>query len=59
MKHIKQDYSSKAWFYPPSQLDLGDGWVRGLNSTFSEYVHVEYQIKVNEACSNMVARVYL
>ena len=29
------------------------------NSTFSEYGHVAYQIKGNDACSNMVANVNL
>ena len=28
---------------------------RGQTSTFSEYGHVAYQIKGNDACSNMVA----
>ena len=36
------------------------GWVqkglgRGQNSAFLEYSHVVYQIKGNDACSNMVA----
>ena len=29
------------------------GWGRGQNSSFLEYVHVAYQIKENDACSNM------
>ena len=31
------------------------GWDQ--NSTFSEYGHVSYQIKGNNACSNMVANI--
>ena len=30
-------------------------WGRGQNSTFSEYCYVAYQIKRNDACSDMVA----
>ena len=33
------------------------GWGSGQNSTFSEYGHVAYQIKGNEACINMVANI--
>ena len=31
------------------------GWGRGPKPTVSEYGHVAYQIKENDACSNMVA----
>ena len=31
------------------------GWGRGQKPTVSEYGHVAYQIKENDACSNMVA----
>ena len=34
-------------------MDLGGG--AGTNFNFSEYGHVAYQIKGNDACSNMVA----
>ena len=33
------------------------GQGRGQNLTFSEYVHVAYQIKANDAGSNMVANI--
>ena len=33
------------------------GWGIGQNSTFSEYGHVAYQIKGNDACSNMVTNI--
>ena len=34
-------------------------WGRGQKSTFSEYGHVEYQIKGNDACINMIANILL
>ena len=33
------------------------GWGRGKNQTFSEYGHVAYQIKADDAGSNMVANI--
>ena len=33
------------------------GWGRGQNETFSEYGHVAYQIKADNASSNMVANI--
>ena len=39
---------------PTPNLTLGMGSV-GQNSTFSEHVHVAYQIKKNHKCSNLVA----
>ena len=52
MKRIKWDFSSKAWVWPPGGHR---GWDSGQNSTLSEYGHVAYQIKGDDACSNMVA----
>ena len=45
-----------AKLYPQTDLTL---WVssKAQNSTFSEYGHVAYQIKVNHECSNMVANI--
>ena len=42
MKHIRQDFSLKAWVQSP-WVDLGCG--QGQNYFFSEYGHVAYQIK--------------
>ena len=39
---------------PPPLQTLGMGSI-GQNSTFSEHDHVEYQIKRNNKCSNLVA----
>ena len=50
MKHIKWDFRLNAWVWPP-------GCIRGQKSTFSEYGHVAYQIKGNDACSDMVANI--
>ena len=33
------------------------GWGRGQNLTFSEYGHIAYQIKADDAGSNMVANI--
>ena len=55
MKHIKGDFSLKAWV--PSLLGGLRGWGRGQNLTFSEYGHVAYQIKADNAGSNMVANI--
>ena len=55
MKHNKQDFSLKGLIQSP----LGGlrGWGRGQNLTFSEYGHVAYQIKADDAGSNMVANI--
>ena len=53
MKHIKQDFSLKAWVKSPG-VDLGGG-ARAKITFFSEYGHVAYQIEADNACSNMVA----
>ena len=53
MKHIKQDFSLKSWVQSPG-MDLGVGPRPKLN-----FGHVAYQIKANNACSNMVANVLL
>ena len=42
---------------PPPPQTLGMGSI-GQNSTFSEYGHVAYQIKLNHKCSNMSAPIY-
>ena len=42
---------------PRSGPLVGQGVGRSPNSTFSEYGHVAYQIKGNDACSNMVANI--
>ena len=42
---------------PPPPLTLGIG-SKVQNALFSEYGHVAYQIKCNDACSNMVAILY-
>ena len=49
MKHIKWDFTWKAW------VDLGVGAEAKFN--FSEYGHAAYQIKGNDACVNMVAKI--
>ena len=41
----------------PSPLGGLRGWGRGQNSFLSEYGNVAYQIKGNDACSNMVANI--
>ena len=33
------------------------GWDRGQNQSFLEYGHVAYQIKADDACTNMVANI--
>ena len=38
-------------------LERRPGWGKGQNSTLSEYGHVAYQIKGNDACSNMEANI--
>ena len=41
----------------PSPFGGLRGWGRGQNLTFSEYGHVAYQIKADDAGSNMVANI--
>ena len=52
MKHIKRDFSLKAWVRA-CWVDLGGGAEVKIK-LFSEYGHVAYQIK---AGSNMVANI--
>ena len=52
MKHIKQDFSLKAWVKSPA-VDLGVG----PRSLIFFGGHVAYQIKADDACSNMVAQI--
>ena len=52
MKHIKRDFSLKA-LVRVRWVDLGAGPRPKLN--FSEYGHVAYQIKADDAGSNIVA----
>ena len=53
MKHIKQDFSLKAWVSPPGwTLEVGSGAKIQL---LTEYGYVAYQIKGNEASIKMVA----
>ena len=52
MKHIKQDLNLKAWVRAPGGFS---GWSRG--QFFPLYVHVAYQIKADNVCSNMAANI--
>ena len=52
MKHMKRDFSLKAWVRA-SWVDLGGG-AEAKIKLFSEYGLVAYQIKTNDAGSNMV-----
>ena len=54
MKHIKRDFSLKAWVRSLG-VDLGVGSRPKLN--FLKYGRVAYQMKANDTCSNMVANV--
>ena len=54
MKHIKRDFSLKAWVRA-CWVDLGGG--AEVKFFFSEYGHVAYQIKADDFCSNMVANI--
>ena len=54
MKHIKRDFSLKAWVRA-SSWTYGVGQRPKLN--FSESGHVLYQIKADAAGSNMVANI--
>ena len=55
MKHIKWDFSLKAWVRAP-WVDLGGGTEVKIK-LFSDYGHVVYQIKADDAGSNMVANI--
>ena len=55
MKHIKQDFSLKAWVRV-CWLDLGGGTEAKIK-LFLEYGHVAYQINADGAGSNMVANI--
>ena len=55
MKHIKQDFSLKAWVRAPL-VDLGGG-AEAKIKLFLECGHVAYQIKADNAGSNMVANI--
>ena len=55
MKHIKWDFSLKAWVRV-RWVDLGGGG-QSQNYFFSEYGHVAYQIKAVDAGSNKVANI--
>ena len=48
---LDQDLGLTLW------VDTGGG-AAAKNSTISEYGHVAYQIKGNDACSNMVANIF-
>ena len=52
MKHIKWDFSLKAWVRV-CWVDLGGGAETKIKP-FSEYGHVAHQIKADDAGSNMV-----
>ena len=55
MKHIKQDFSLKAWIRA-RRVDLGGGAEVKIK-LFSEYGHFTYQIKADDAGSKMVANI--
>ena len=55
MKHIKRDFSLKAWVRA-CWVDLGGG-ANVKIKFFSEYGHVAYQIKADDAGNIMVANV--
>ena len=55
MKHIKRDLGLKAWVRA-CWMDLGGGAEVKI-IFFSEYGHVAYQIKADDAGNNMVANI--
>ena len=55
MKHIKQNFSLKAWVQSPG-VDLGRG-AKAKVELFRNMVMLHYQIKADYACSNMVASI--
>ena len=57
MKHIKQDFSLKAWV-PSPEVDLGDRTKAKIKLFWNTwYGHVAYQTKTDEVYSNMVANI--
>ena len=54
MKHIKRDFSLKAWVRAP-EVDLG-GAAEAKSKLFQNG-HVAYQIKADDFCSDMVANI--
>ena len=56
MKHIKRDFSLKAWVRACWE-DLGGGAEVKIKF-FSEFGHVAYQIKADDAGNNMVANIF-
>ena len=56
MKHIKRDFSLKAWVRACWE-DLGGGAEVKI-IFFSEFGHVAYQIKADDAGNNMVANIF-
>ena len=57
MKHIKRDFSLKAWVRA-CWVDLGGGAEVKIKF-FSEYGLVAYKIKADDACNTMVANILL
>ena len=55
MKHIKQDFSLKAWIQP-LWVDLWGG-AKPILYFLLEYGHVAYPIETDDACSNMVENI--
>ena len=55
MLHIKLTGIRNAWYF--AHIPLPWGGVKRSNANVSEYGHVAYQIKGNDACSNMVANI--
>ena len=55
MLHIKLTGIRNAWYF--ADIPLPWGGVKRSNANVSEYGHVAYQLKGNDACSNMVANV--
>ena len=55
MKHINRNFSLKTWVRV-RWVDLGGG-AEAKIKLFSEYGHVTYQIKADDAGSNMVANI--
>ena len=55
MKHIKRDFSLKAWVRA-RLVDLWGGAETNIK-LFTVYGHVAYQIKADDAASNMIANI--
>ena len=54
MKHIKRDFSLKAWVRAPG-MDFG-GWAEAKIKLI-RIGHVAYQINAGDFCNNMVANI--